>query len=73
MVNGGIALFHSGHVQKLPLSDRAPDEHPHELPVPISLFEHLIGSPRGFEFRVLAEAADQQVGGTPHIDIGDRG
>jgi len=55
----------------LQLDDRPPDTQPDKLPITIAAFEHLIGSPCRDYLGIGPVLADQQIGGSPDIAIGD--
>ena len=44
---------------------------PDEMPVAITAFEHLIGSPSCRDFSFGFMFSDQQIGGSPDVTIGD--
>jgi hypothetical protein len=67
----GYGLIWLPHGHGLQLDDRPPDAKPDKLPVAIGAFEHLIGSPGCHYLRVGTMFADQQIGGTPDVAIGD--
>jgi hypothetical protein len=47
------------------LDDRSPNAKPDKLPVAITAFEHLIGSPSCHDFSFGFMFSDQQIGGSP--------
>jgi hypothetical protein len=65
-------LIRLPHGHGLEFDDRPPDAQPDNLPVVIAAFEHLIGSPGRHYLGVGTMFADQQIGGSPDIAIGDR-
>src|SRR5947207_6041636 len=55
----------------LQLDDHSPNAKPDRLPVAIAAFEHFIGSPGRHDLSFGTMFADQQIGGSPDVAIGD--
>jgi hypothetical protein len=59
------------HGHGLQLTDCSLNPKPDALPVMVAAFEHFVGSPRCHYFSVGFIFADQQIGSSPYIAIGD--
>jgi hypothetical protein len=55
----------------LQLDDGPPDPPPKGLSFETAPFEHEVGSPRGFDLCLASMLADQQVRGSPYVEIGE--
>jgi hypothetical protein len=64
-------LIRLPHSRGLQPNNRPFDPKPHELSVAVAAFKHLIGSPGCNDLGVGFMFADQQIGGTPDVAIGD--
>jgi hypothetical protein len=53
----------------LQIEARAPNSHPDDLSVAVPALKHEIGRLRGLGFSVGAVLLEQQVRGTPYVDI----
>jgi hypothetical protein len=56
----------------LHLDDCPPDAKPDDLPLMIAAFQHLVSPPSGHDLGLGSVFADQQIDGSPDVEIGDQ-
>ena len=56
---------------RLELDDRPPDPFPDHLPIEVAAIEHQVGAPGRCKLGIVTMLPDQQVDGSPDVEVGD--
>ena len=56
---------------RLQLDDSPSDPFPDGLPFEVAAFEHQVGAPGRCKLGIVTMLPDQQVGGSPDVEVGD--